>query len=115
MCLSMILIYAHDMRGCSCPWKSALVCALLLCDKCTEMLPNSRVGRPWENANRNVIDRVHSRQTVARWRKRGDQAIRIRQEVGNILGHAGSYRVPVGHERCDTAMRTWIHGSIPIP
>ena len=60
----MILVYAHNAWGCSRSWKSALVCALLLCDRCAEMLPNIRGSRPRDNANIDVIDHVHGRSNV---------------------------------------------------
>ena len=72
MCLSIIPVYVYDMWCCSWPWKSTFVCALLLRDKYAEILPNSRVDRPRENTNVNMIDHVHGLPTVVRWRKRRD-------------------------------------------
>ena len=37
--------------------------------------------------------------------------MRVRQDVRTILCHVGSQHVPVCHERCDTAIRTWIQCS----
>lgn len=67
-----------------------LVCALLSRDKYGEVLPNSCVGRPRENANIDVIDHVHGRSNVFCWRKRRYQVVRVHQEVGTIVCHAGS-------------------------
>ena len=86
----MILVYAHNAWGCSRSWKSSLVCALLLCDRCAEMLPNIRGSRPRDNANIDVIDHVHGRLNVFCWRKRRYQVVRVHQEVGTIVCHAGS-------------------------
>lgn len=41
-----------------------LLCALLSRDKYGEVLPNSCVARPRENANIDVIDHVHGHPTI---------------------------------------------------
>ena len=44
MIFCMIPVDAHDMRCCSRPGKSTIVCSLLLHDKQAEVLPDDHIG-----------------------------------------------------------------------
>ena len=63
----MISVYAYNVACCSRPWKLLPVCSLLLRNKYTEIVLNSSVSRPRDNANIYVVNYGHCRTAVVRW------------------------------------------------
>ena len=67
--LCIIPVYAPNVWCRSWPGKVTLVCALLLCNKCTEVASNSCVSRSRENVNIDVVYYIYGCTAMVSWRE----------------------------------------------